>query len=357
MARIELKGLGHRYAGADEDALRPTDLVCEHGETYALLGPSGCGKTTLLNAISGLIEPTSGRIRFDGIDVTERATRERNVAQVFQFPIIYDTMSVFDNLAFPLRNRGLAAAAVERRVREIAVFLDLEADLARRARRLSAGAKQRVSLGRGLVREDVAAILLDEPLTVVDGQSKGNLRRKLREVHSKLRPTVVYVTHDQSEALTVADRVVVMNAGRIVQVGTPRELFENPAHTFVARFIGNPGMNLVACELEDGRARVGGWHLDLPAGLAAAVPNGQPLTLGVRPERARLSRTEVRGAPRTKVTRVEDFGRHHIVSVRLAEVLFKVKLDDGPVPAIGDTSWLTLPPANVRLFAAEHAVS
>ncbi len=357
MAQVELQGVGHRYPGAQSFALRPTDLVFPDGETYAILGPSGCGKTTLLNVISGLLQPTVGRIRFDGIDITDFGTRERNIAQVFQVPVIYDTMTVYDNLAFPLRNRGVASAEVDYRVREIAAVLDLEEDLGRRARRLPADAKQRVSLGRGLVREDVAAILLDEPLSVVDTKAKWELRRKLKEVHVQLRPTLIYVTHDQSEALTIADRVVVMNEGEVVQEGTPRELFEDPSHVFVARFIGSPGMNLLECELENDRALIDGRAFELPEALASAAPAGQLLTLGIRPERAQLSVCEVPGAQPSRVTRIEDIGRHRLVSVSLGKQTVVVKVADGPVPVVGDAAWLSLPPAAVRLFAGERAVS
>src|SRR5262245_15525865 len=172
MARIELQGIAHSYTntpGSERDfAVKPLDLIWEDGGAYALLGPSGCGKTTLLGIISGLLRPTQGSIWMDGRDVTQLAPSRRNVAQVFQFPVIYDTMTVFDNLAFPLRNRGVSESETRTRVERVAEILDLRADLARRASGLPGDLKQRISLGRGLVRKDVAAILLDEPLTVID---------------------------------------------------------------------------------------------------------------------------------------------------------------------------------------------
>ena len=184
------------------------------GLAYALLGPSGCGKTTLLNIISGLVIPSQGRLLFDDADVTHLATKERNIAQVFQFPVIYDTMTVAENLAFPLKNRRLAKAAVDRRVAEIAAMPDLTGVLNRRARGLTADAKQKISLGRGLVRSDVSAVLFDEPLTVIDPALKWELRSKLKAVHRALDLLMIYVTHDQIEALTFADKVVVMNEGK-----------------------------------------------------------------------------------------------------------------------------------------------
>ena len=198
--------------------------------------PLGLRQDTLLNIISGLIEPIQGTILFDGREVTALEPQERNIAQVFQFPVVYDTMTVFDNLAFPLRNRQWKRDDVHKRVHEIAEILELQGDLPRRARGLAADVKQRISLGRGLVRPDVAAVLFDEPLTVIDPHVKWLLRRKLKQIHQQLKLSLIYVTHDQTEALTFADRVVVMAQGEVVQMGTPEELFESPAHSFVGAF-------------------------------------------------------------------------------------------------------------------------
>src|SRR6476661_3584281 len=269
MAEITLKGLAHSYKpnpqGPADYALKKIDHVWRQGGAYALLGPSGCGKTTLLNIISGLVTPSEGSVLFDDIDVTRLPTEERNIAQVFQFPVIYDTMTVAENLAFPLKNRRLAKAAIDRRVTEIAAMLDLTAVLNRRARGLTADAKQKISLGRGLVRSDVSAVLFDEPLTVIDPALKWELRSKLKAVHRALDLLMIYVTHDQIEALTFADKVVVMNEGRAVQIGTPDDLFERPEHTFVGYFIGSPGMNLMPAKISGSRALVDGEELQLGA--------------------------------------------------------------------------------------------
>src|SRR5918995_6579530 len=217
MARINLDHLAHAYRpnpqGPQDYALKEINHVWDQGGAYALLGPSGCGKTTLLNIISGLVRPTRVRILFDDRDVTDLPTEARNIAQVFQFPVVYDTMSVRENLAFPLKNRGVPRDVAGRRVEEIARLLDLARVLHREARNLTADMKQKISLGRGLVRPDVAAILFDEPLTVIDPHLKWELRSKLKALHRTLDLTMIYVTHDQTEALTFADTVVVMQDG------------------------------------------------------------------------------------------------------------------------------------------------
>ncbi|MCR8726157.1 ABC transporter ATP-binding protein [Frigidibacter sp. ROC022] len=311
MARITLSGLAHSYLphpGGEEDyALKTMDHVWEDGGAYALLGASGCGKTTLLNIISGLLTPSEGRVLFGDKDVTMAPTAARNIAQVFQFPVVYDTMTVRDNLAFPLKNRGLPAAEIAARVEEIAGMIGMTPVLGRKARGLTADAKQKISLGRGMVRADVNAILFDEPLTVIDPHMKWELRTQLKSLHREFGHTMIYVTHDQTEALTFADKVVVMHEGRVVQMGTPEELFETPAHTFVGYFIGSPGMNLIDARVEGSKAYVEGTELALDRGYGA--PQGR-VQIGIRPEFVTLNADE--GLP-VKVRRIEDVGRHRIV--------------------------------------------
>ena len=267
MARITLDHLAHAYRPdprkPDDYALKEINHVWSQGGAYALLGPSGCGKTTLLNIISGLVRPTRGRVLFDDRDVTDLPTEARNIAQVFQFPVVYDTMTVRENLAFPLKNRHVPRDRTAQRVEEIARLLDLTRVLDRKASNLTADMKQKISLGRGLVRPDVAAILFDEPLTVIDPHLKWQLRSTLKEIHRALDITMIYVTHDQTEALTFADKVVVMHDGAVVQTGTPDELFERPAHTFVGHFIGSPGMNVLPCRVEGATAFIGNEAIPL----------------------------------------------------------------------------------------------
>ena len=220
MARLDIEDVAHSYvAGADRKdwALQPLRLTLEDSRTYALVGPSGCGKTTLLNVLSGLVTPTQGRVRFDGVDVTELPTKARNIAQVFQFPVIYNSMTVYENLAFPLQGRRWDKARIDAKVHTVAEALGLEHRLRQPARRLTADDKQLISLGRGLVRDDVAALLMDEPLTVIDPQLKFSLRRKIREISEQFQPTVIYVTHDQYEAMSFAQELLVMK-GEVVFV-------------------------------------------------------------------------------------------------------------------------------------------
>ena len=345
MARIRLEQLRHSYLAnpaRDADwALKKVDLQWDDGGAYALLGPSGCGKTTLLNLVSGLLRPTAGRIRFGEEDVTDRAPDLRNIAQVFQFPVVYDTMSVYDNLAFPLRNRGTPEPRVAARVREIAALLDLEAMLPQRAAGLTADGKQKISLGRGLVRPDVNVIMFDEPLTVIDPHLKWRLRSKLKELHQRIGMTMIYVTHDQTEAMTFADRVVVMHEGAVVQVGTPVELFERPRHTFVGHFIGSPGMNILPCEVLEGVARFAG----IAVPIANAAAPGKRTEIGVRPEFARFAE---RGIP-VRVVRVSDAGRHQVVETRHGDTVIRVLLDEhDAVPA--QNAHVAFDPAFTRLY-------
>ena len=339
MAKITLDDLRHAYAPnptrPEDYALQQLDITFDDGGAYALLGPSGCGKTTLLNIISGLLAPSHGKVLFDGTDVTGLSPDKRHIAQVFQFPVVYDTMTVYDNLAFPLRNRGVAEADVDAKVREIAAMIDLEDTLSSRASGLTADGKQKISLGRGLVRSDVNVIMFDEPLTVIDPHLKWQLRSKLKELHQRLKRTMIYVTHDQTEALTFADTVVVMNLGQVVQIGTPVELFETPGHEFVGHFIGSPGMNILDCEVKGGQVFLHGQAV--AASNASLVKDGTDgtLRLGIRPEF--ISFTEKNGIP-ADVVKVNDSGRYQIVETRVGDALVKLLVNEGIEVPTGRTA-------------------
>jgi glycerol transport system ATP-binding protein len=355
MARITLDGIAHAYGGkprSEQDyALKPLRHVWEQGMAYALLGPSGCGKTTLLNVISGLVIPSEGRLLFDDTDVTHLPTEQRNIAQVFQFPVIYDTMTVAENLAFPLKNRRLPKVVIDKRVAEIAAMLDLTRDLGRRARGLTADAKQKISLGRGLVRADVSAVLFDEPLTVIDPALKWELRSKLKAVHRALDLLMIYVTHDQIEALTFADKVVVMNDGKAVQIGTPAELFDRPEHTFVGYFIGSPGMNLLPAKVSGTQAFVDGSEFQLGAAYPGLPKDGR-VQVGVRPEYVTL--TAGTGLP-VQVRRIADLGRKRLAYVNLGAhpMVASVPPDMGN---IGDNVNISINPAHTHVYVADIRV-
>ncbi|MEM7047678.1 MAG: ABC transporter ATP-binding protein [Pseudomonadota bacterium] len=362
MAKITLENLSHSYhptpSSASDYALNRVDLVWQDGGAYALLGPSGCGKTTLLNIISGLIRPSQGRILFDDEDVTERTPSERNIAQVFQFPVIYDVMTVFDNLAFPLRNRKQSAQAIDRRVRHIAEILEITDLLDEKAAGLSSDNKQKLSLGRGLVREDVRAVMFDEPLTVIDPLLKWKLRSKLKQLHQHLKLTMIYVTHDQTEALTFADQVVVMNQGQVVQIGTPVDLFERPAHTFVGHFIGSPGMNLLPCVVRAGGVFFGDHPIAVEG--PARTPSSADTVIGIRPEFISIGIDEAQTTPPSiipaTVTSINDQGRYKIVRCRAGNVLISAMIKTAP-PALGEQVRLGLRRDQTRLYADGALVS
>ena len=357
MARIDLVDLAHSYGGnaAPEEsfALKPISMTWRQGGAYALLGPSGCGKTTLLNLISGIVTPSRGKILFDGTDITQATTQQRNIAQVFQFPVIYDTMTVGQNLAFPLKNRGVARPEIDRRVREIADLLDLTPVLNRKATRLTADAKQKISLGRGLVRADVSAILFDEPLTVIDPHLKWELRSKLKALHRALDLTMIYVTHDQTEALTFADTVVVMHDGRVVQAGTPQELFDRPEHTFVGYFIGSPGMNIVPAQVHGREARIDGHTIALQRSYDALLA-GAKIEIGVRPEFVEVA-PPAPGRLAANIERIDDLGRVRFARVRIGDAKFAARVPPGfSIP--GSEAGLIFDPGRVHIYADSRLV-
>ncbi len=349
MARISLQDLRHSYLPSPRTeadwALKHMSVDWSDGGAYALLGPSGCGKTTLLNIISGLLTPTEGRVLFGDEDVTDMPPDRRNIAQVFQFPVVYDTMTVYDNLIFPLRNRGVSGADADRKVREIAAMLELDDMLPKRAAGLTADGKQKISLGRGLVRSDVNVIMFDEPLTVIDPHLKWVLRSKLKELHQRVGSTMIYVTHDQTEALTFADQVVVMHEGTVVQIGTPVDLFERPRHTFVGHFIGSPGMNVLPCTVDGGQAVFAGQAVQT-ADAPTDTNGAKTLEIGVRPEFVSFASD---GIP-VQVTKVSDAGRYRIVDVQHDAATLKLLVPEGEDIPSG-SAHIRLDPAHTRVYA------
>ncbi|BBM88593.1 ABC transporter ATP-binding protein [Spirochaetota bacterium] len=370
MATIRLGQIRHAYGSGrtTEEVLFGIDQVFEGGQAYALLGPSGCGKTTLLNILSGLLRPTAGVVTIDDKDVTLLPPEQRNIAQVFQFPIVYENMSVYNNLAFPLRARKYSHAAMKQAIDRIAEVLDLTDLLSYKAGKLSAQYKQIVSLGRGLVRADVNAILLDEALTAVDPYEKWLFRRKLKQIHKQYPHVMIYVTHDQSEALTFADKVIVMNEGLVLQTDAPELLFEKPATKFVGYFIGSPGMNFLPVRREGVKLSLMNNHLcSLPAKISKVGGQAQAASridlkhiknweLGIRPEYITLdlkpnktTRNALRSANfKVKVMNVTQLGSTNIVKVIFAghELLIKVT----EATRLAETVYIGFPPDKICIY-------
>jgi glycerol transport system ATP-binding protein len=357
MARIDLENIAHSYDPNAADpvyALRKFSLTWDDGGRYAILGPSGCGKTTMLNIMSGIVTPSEGCIRFDGEDVTQSKTADRNIAQVFQFPVIYNTMSVGDNLSFPLVCRNVDPAVITRKVQEVAETLSLEHLLERPANSLTADQKQLISLGRGLVRDDVAAVLMDEPLTVIDPDLKFRLRRKLKEINEFYKSTLIYVTHDQNEAMTFAHNIIVMDEGSIVQVGTPQELFERPQTSFVGYFIGAPAMNMYEGTISGKNdVTVQGHKFKTKTDLSKIKTDN--VKLGIRAEFITLAAKKSAGAIEADVTRMEDFGNYRLVTAQVGEMVVKAKIKrEASLPA--DKVWMTFPAERCCVYADEVLV-
>jgi len=363
MARITLDNISHTYDSPSVPkekksyAVSNLSICWEDGSSNALLGPSGCGKTTILNIVSGLLQPTQGRILVNDEDVTRASPSKRRIAQVFQFPVVYDSMNVYDNLAFPLRNQGMPEDAVRRKVTEVAEVLDLQDYLSNPPAKLNAAEKQKISLGRGIVREDTAAVLLDEPLTVIDPKLKGSMRRKLREVQRNLQKTMIYVTHDQHEALTFADDVTIVKDGRLVQKGSPEELHSQPATPFIGYFIGSPGMNILDCSLTDSRLEFSGFSLSISKELATRLHNtGTTFQLGIRPEFIQASMTPGDNTVPFQISVIENTGAYWIVSYVRESLRIKARIPESMQVAEGQQHHLLFPEDKVNIFYHDQRV-
>jgi multiple sugar transport system ATP-binding protein len=346
VSTVDLIGLRKSYGTAE--ILHGIDLAVAQGEFLALVGPSGCGKSTLLRMIAGLETVTGGEIRFDGRTVNTVDPKRRNVAMVFQNYALYPHMTVRENMGLNLRISGLSRAEIRRRVDEAAALLEVTPILDRRPSQLSGGQRQRVAMGRAIVR-DPAVFLFDEPLSNLDAKLRVQMRAEIKALHRKVRTTAIYVTHDQIEAMTLADRIAVMNAGRIEQLGTPLELYQNPANRFVAGFIGSPAMNFLPGRIEGGRVRIDGSQVTLALTGRPAAPEGARVDVGLRPEHLRPAEAGLAG----RVTQVEPTGSQTHLLVDFAGRGIVAVLE-GMVPLSPDDE-VTLAPApeQVHLFAAD----
>jgi len=347
MAEIRITHLHKRFG--DFVAVRDSTLTLDDGRFVVLLGPSGCGKTTTLRMLAGLETPSAGQIHLGGQDVTWRRPRERDIAMVFQLFALYPHLGVRGNLEFPLRNEGLPRAEIERRVQEAAAILRIEHLLGRRVGGLSGGDRQRVALGRAIVRQP-QAFLMDEPLGTLDAEFRELMCVELRRLHERLRTTTVFVTHDQNEAMALADHIVVMDRGEILQADDPSTLYHFPACRFVAGFIGRPAMNMLpvdgALHAGDTCVTLGGAAVPVPAAQAGAAG----AVLGVRPEHVRLG-ADGPGL-RGELTHVEYFGSHWVAEVQTPAGSLKAVVDKSRHPGRGDRVSLGFDTGRVVLFDA-----
>ncbi|MQY17146.1 ABC transporter ATP-binding protein [Nocardia macrotermitis] len=357
MAGLRLEAVSKRFGGTS--AVDEVSLDIADGEFLVLLGPSGCGKSTLLRMIAGLEEPSSGRILLDGNDITDAPAQRRDLAMVFQSYALYPHLTVAQNIAFPLRARRRRRAWIRERVAEVAATLQLDELLGRRPAALSGGQRQRVALARAMVR-DPGAFLMDEPLSNLDAKLRSATRAELIALHRRLGATFLYVTHDQVEAMTMATRIALLNAGRVEQVGAPEELYDRPRSVFVAGFLGSPPMNLfpaVARE-RDGELRVIADGIDTALGIFASEDDPdtdeQPVVAGVRPEHLLLDAdaTDIRGT----VTMVENLGSEELVHFSIGELSLCARVARPAGVAVGAQIGARVAPDRIHLFDPESGL-
>ena len=350
MANVELHTIRKRYGSVE--VVHGIDLEVRHGEFVVFVGPSGCGKSTLLRMVAGLEGITDGEMRIAGQRVNELPPRQRDIAMVFQDYALYPHKTLFENMAFGLRLRKTPEPEIQRRVMDAARLLKIEHMLERRPAALSGGQRQRVAIGRAIVRQP-KVFLFDEPLSNLDAQLRHEMRSEIKRLHQRLGATIIYVTHDQVEAMTMADRIAVLSAGRLMQYDTPDAIYNRPAALFVAGFTGAPPMNLIDVALIDGQADLRGLRLPLPRELAARAP-GAPLKLGVRPENLRLARTSEHDlALPAEVVLLEPLGAETLVTLKVggSELIARLAADFRQ-PALSPVT-LHLHPQHLHLFNAE----
>ena len=351
MAEIELVGLSKVYPG-DVRAVDSLDLKIPDHEFFALLGPSGCGKTTLLRTIAGLEAATEGQVRIGGEDVTGLPPGKRDLAMVFQDYALFPHMTVVDNIAYPLRVKGKPKDERRKTASEAGDELSLSGLMERRPAELSGGQQQRVALARAVACRP-RVFLFDEPLSNLDARLRLEARSFLKKLQKELGVTTVFVTHDQAEALAMADRIAVMDKGKIRQVGTPKEVFQRPANTFVANFIGSTPMNLLPGVVAGDVVQIAGQELPLPADMRDAVKDGQDVVFGARPEYLVFSPTAAGASLHGEVTVVENLGTAALVTLEAEGLSVAVTVPEGEEPELGDKGWVTTTTGRVLIYAAE----
>ncbi len=354
MAEIELRNVDKRFGALH--VINDVNLTVKDREFVVLLGPSGCGKTTTLRAIAGLEDIDTGDILIDGKPVQDLHASDRDVAFVFQSYALYPHLTVFENIAFPLRATGQSKQQVDAAVKAVAEAISIEHLLKLRPSALSGGDMQRVAIGRALVRRP-KALLLDEPIGSLDSKLREGMRVELKRLHLENGSTSIYVTHDQVEAMSLADRIVVMNEGILQQVGTPSEVYLYPANLFVAQFIGSPVMNIspVAVEESEGVAKVvlESEAFEMPRevlGMLESKKASKDLSLGVRPEGVLLSREQQPGYRSVEAHIIEPFGPYDIVDLKVGSRILRARTSTGFVDRAGDQVWARIDPAQVHFF-------
>lgn len=349
MASIVLENITKRFGKVT--ALDGVNLQIDDGEFIVLLGPSGSGKTTLMYLIAGIYRPTSGRILFDGKDVTNLSPKDRNVGLVFQNWALYPHMKVFENIAFPLTLKKMDKRTIQERVHQVASMLKIEALLERYPWQLSGGQQQRVAIARALVKQP-QILLFDEPLSNLDALLRIGVRTELKRLQKNLSITSVYVTHDQAEALAIADRIAVINNGKLIQVGTPEEIYYQPKHTFVAGFVGNPPANLLTVESDGTRLTIDGKSLEAPIELLHRISNKRRFVLGFRPEKGVLLDhiTENTVGVEVQIYEVESMGREQIVTVSIEQTMVKVLRPSEEKFHVGQKLFLCVEMKDLMLF-------
>lgn len=352
MANLKLQAVTKSYDGKNQ-IIQSIDLDVADGEFIVMVGPSGCGKSTLLRMVAGLERTTSGDIYINDQRVTEMEPKDRGIAMVFQNYALYPHMSVFDNMAYGLKIRGFGKAQILARVEEAARILELGPLLKRKPRELSGGQRQRVAMGRAIVREP-AVFLFDEPLSNLDAKLRVQMRLELQQLHRRLRTTSLYVTHDQVEAMTLAERVIVMNKGVAEQIGTPSEVYRRPATLFVASFIGSPAMNLLPGQLaSDGTSLVMEGGFELPLSEPRPEWGGRELTVGIRPEHIQLSDNPQTGIP-LDLTTLELLGADNLAHGKWAGSGVVVRLNYEVCPQPGTQLRLVLPTNALHFFDSHN---
>ena len=364
MGSIHLKQVVKRFG--DVEVIPPLDLQIEDGEFVVFVGPSGCGKSTLLRLIAGLEDVTSGTIEIDGQDATSLAPAKRGLAMVFQSYALYPHMTVYKNIAFPLKMAGIDQATIEKKVADAAKVLNLTEYLDRRPGQLSGGQRQRVAIGRAIVREP-SAFLFDEPLSNLDAALRVNMRLEISELHHQLATTMIYVTHDQVEAMSLADRIVVMHEGVLQQVGSPTDVYSKPENLFVAQFVGSPVMNVADVSVSangggasvtvDGASDGFAFPADLLPKLDQAGGKADAITLGVRPEGIHVEHQAADGYLPVEAHIIEPLGSYDIVDLQVGSLMLRARTRSGYVGKPGEKLWARIDPAQAHFFNTEDGRS